>query len=67
MKTSLDIPEEELSDLLRHTKARTKREAIITAVREFNRRRRLAALIKRTGRSRTFMSVDELLRLRRRK
>jgi hypothetical protein len=64
MKTSLDIPEEELSDLLRHTKAKTKREAIVTAVREFNRRKRMAALIKRAGTSKTFMTVDELLKLR---
>jgi hypothetical protein len=64
MKTSLDIPEKELSDLLRHTRAKTKRDAIVTAVKEFNRRKRLAALVKRAGTSKTFMTVDELMKLR---
>ncbi len=64
MKTSLDIPDKELSDLLRHTKAKTKREAIVTAVKEFNRRKRMAALVKHAGASKTFMTVEELLKLR---
>jgi hypothetical protein len=64
MKTSLDIPEKELSDLLRHTKAKTKREAIVTAVKEFNRRKRMAALVRHAGTSRTFMTADQLLKLR---
>jgi hypothetical protein len=64
MKTSFDIPDQELSDLLRNTKAKTKREAILAAVREFNRRKHVAALVKRAGRSKTFMTPDELLRLR---
>ena len=64
MKTSLDIPEKELSDLLRHTKAKTKREAIVTAVKEFNRRKRMAALVRHAGTSRTFMTAAQLLKLR---
>ncbi len=38
MKTSLDIPEKELMDVMRFTKAKTKRDAIVTAVREYNQR-----------------------------
>jgi Arc/MetJ family transcription regulator len=36
MKTSLDIPDDELADVMRFTKAPTKREAIVTAIAEFN-------------------------------
>ena len=45
MKTSLDIPDKELKDVLRFTKAKTKRDAIVTAVREYNRRKHMAALV----------------------
>jgi hypothetical protein len=65
MKTSLDIPDKELKDVLRFTKAKTKRGAIVTAVREYNRRKRMAALVsKHAGRSKTFMTMGELMRMR---
>ena len=44
MKTTIDIPEAELHDAIRFTGAKTKREAIVTAVTDFNRRQRMAAL-----------------------
>ena len=37
MKTTVDIPDEELEELIRHTGARTKRDAIVTAISDFNR------------------------------
>ena len=49
MKTTLDIPETELRDAMRFTKAKTKREAVVTALEEFNRRRRMADLVKYSG------------------
>jgi hypothetical protein len=52
MKTSLDIPDRELKDALRFTKAKTKREAIVTAVMDYNRRERMAALTARQTPSR---------------
>ena len=65
MKTSLEIPDKELDDVVRFTKAKTKREAIVTAVMEYNRRKRMAALVKRhAGRSKTFMTVSELRKSR---
>jgi hypothetical protein len=64
MKTSLDIPKKELGDLLRFTKAKTKREAIVTAVKEYNRRRRIAALVRHAGTSDTFMTMEELMKMR---
>ena len=66
MKTSLDIPEKELKDVLRFTKAKTKRDAIVTAVREYNRRMRMATLVgKHAGTSKTFMTASELMKMRR--
>ena len=60
MKTSVDIPEEELEDAMRFTKARTKREAIVTAIAEFNARRRMAELSRYAGTCDQFMTVAQL-------
>src|SRR4029450_11454384 len=46
MKTTNDIPEDELRDAMRFTKAKTKREAVVKVLEEFNRRRRMAELVK---------------------
>ena len=64
MKTTVDIPDGELQEVLRHTRAKTKREAIVTAIVEFNRRRRLARLVERLGTCEHFMTNEELERLR---
>ncbi|HEX4964450.1 MAG TPA: DUF2191 domain-containing protein [Thermoanaerobaculia bacterium] len=64
MKTTVDIPQEELEEVLRHTRARTKRDAILTAVSEFNRRKRLEQLAEQLGTFENVMPLDELLRLR---
>lgn len=64
MKTTVDIPEKELKDAIRFTGARTKREAVVTALRDFNRRKRIAALTKHFGTSDTFMTHGELMKLR---
>jgi hypothetical protein len=61
MKTTVDIPESELRDAMRFTKAKTKREAIVTALEEFNRRRRMAELVKYAGTfSDAFPTNDEI-------
>ncbi len=49
MKTTIDIPENELRDAMRFTQATTKREAVVKVLEEFNRRRRMAELVKYTG------------------
>ena len=56
MKTTVDIPENELRDAVRYAKAKTKREAIVAALVEFNRRRRMADLVEYSGTSDTLMS-----------
>jgi len=64
MKTTVDIPENELQEAMRHTGARTKREAVVIAVVELNRRRRLQKLAERFGSLPDFMTQAELRRMR---
>lgn len=49
MKTTIDIPEQALKDAMRFTRAKTKREAVVTALEEFNQRRRMAELVRHAG------------------
>ncbi len=65
MKTTVDIPDAELAEAMAFTKARTKREAIVTALMDFNRRRRMAALVKHAGTCSDLMGADEVRSLRR--
>ena len=62
MKTTIDIPEKELEDAMRFTKAKTKREAVVKALEEFNRRRRVEALIAIAGTIPDFPTNDEIER-----
>ena len=61
MKTTVDIPEDELKDAMRFTKAKTKREAVVKVLEAFNRRRRMAELVKYAGSfSDRFPTNDEI-------
>jgi len=61
MKTTLDIPENVLMEVMKFTGAKTKREAVVTAVEQFNRLKRLEKLNQRVrGRFRDFMTSEEL-------
>jgi hypothetical protein len=61
MKTTIDIPENELRDAMRFTRATTKREAVVKVLEEFNRRRRMAELVKYAGTfSDQFPTNDEI-------
>ncbi len=60
MKTTVDIPEKELKDALKYAKAKTKRKAIVTALIDYNRRKRMAELVEYSGASETFMSNEAL-------
>ena len=64
MKTTIDIPDKELEDAIRFTGANTKRQAIVTAVTDFNRRQRMAELVKHFGTCRNMMTAKELHELR---
>ena len=60
VKTTVDIPDKTLREAMKFSKAKTKREAILAALDEFNRKRRMAALVKHFGTFTTLMSNDEI-------
>lgn len=66
MKTTVDIPDVVLEDAMRFAKTRTKREAIVTAVEEFNARRRMAELTRHAGTCADLVTADVLQAQRRR-
>ncbi len=49
MKTTVDIPDDELEDAMRFLGVKTKREAIVAALQELNRRHRMARLVRFSG------------------
>jgi hypothetical protein len=64
MKTTVDIPDKELEEALKYTKAKTKKEAIVFVVKDFNKRRRLMELSKILGTFENFMNQDDLKKIR---
>ncbi|HEY5892444.1 MAG TPA: type II toxin-antitoxin system VapB family antitoxin [Chthoniobacterales bacterium] len=60
MKTTIDIPEKELNDAIRFTRSKTKREAVVAVLEDFNRRQRMAALVKYLGTFDSLMTNDEI-------
>ena len=64
MKTTIDIPDKALREVMRNTGAATKREAVVTAIEAFNRQRRLEQLVKQFGTCTDFMTQDDLGRMR---
>ena len=65
MKTTIDIPDDELKDVMQFTRAATKREAIVTAIADYNRRRRMAALLDHAGQAESLITPEELQAQRR--
>ena len=64
MKTTINIPDNMLQDAMRYSQAKTKREAVVTAVEYYNRRQRMAALTRHLGTCHQLMMPDELKALR---
>jgi hypothetical protein len=60
VKTTVNIPDKTLRDAMRHTKAKTKREAIVKALEEMNRRHSQAELLKHTGKFESLMTNEEI-------
>ena len=65
MKTTVDIPKNELEDAIRFTQAKTKREAIVGAIADFNRRMRMAELVQYAGTCPNLITPQELQAARR--
>ncbi len=64
MKTTIDIPDAMLREMMRHAKTATKREAVLAAIEEYNRRRRAREVIAKFGTFKTMMTQKELRELR---
>jgi Arc/MetJ family transcription regulator len=61
MKTTIDIPEKLLRETIKRTNAKTKREAVVTALEKFNRLQRLRELNARLkGTFIDFMTQEDL-------
>ena len=65
VRVSLDLAEPEIQDLLRFTGAATIEEAIVAAVTEFNRRQRIAALVRHAGTGELMATPESLQAARR--
>ena len=65
MKTTIDIPEDLMEEAMKFTGAKTKREAVVTAVGRFNHLKRLEKLNARVrGQFRDFMTQSDLKTMR---
>lgn len=61
MKTTIDIPDKVLREAIKHTGTKTKRDAVVTAVEEFNRLRLLEQMAERLhGSCPDFMTQEGL-------
>ena len=49
MKTTIDIPGDALEEAMRFAGAKTKREAVLACVDEYNQRHRMAAMVMCLG------------------
>jgi len=67
MKTTVNIPENELRDAIRYSGAKTKREAVVTAIADFNRRHRMAELVRHAGTCDGLITVEQLQQQRRKR
>jgi hypothetical protein len=64
MKTTLDIPDKALRDVIKFSREKTKRAAVLTAINEYNRRRHVAKFLKKLGTMDGFMTLEELYKMR---
>ncbi|MBU2644899.1 type II toxin-antitoxin system VapB family antitoxin [bacterium] len=64
MKTTVEIPNEELKQLIEFTGAKTKKDAINAAIKSYNKQQRLLALSKKLGTFENFIDGTELDQMR---
>ncbi len=64
MKTTVEIPNDELKQLITFTGAKTKKDAINTAIKSYNKQQRLLALSKKLGTFENFIEANELEQMR---
>jgi len=64
MKTTIEIPNEELKQLIAFTGAKTKKDAINAAIKSYNKQQRLLTLSKKLGTFENFIDANELDQMR---
>jgi hypothetical protein len=64
MSIVVEVPEHEIEEAMRFTGAESEREALVIALTDFNRRKRLESLISQLGTFEHMISREELLALR---
>jgi len=64
MKTTLDIPEETLDELLASGDFRSKKEAVNAAIEAYLRSKRIESLLRAAGKMDDFMGREELAKAR---
>lgn len=64
MKTTLDIPESRLKELLSSGNFSSKKEAVNTAIEAYLQEHRIARLLEEAGKSEDFMTRKELSAIR---
>jgi len=65
MKTTVDIPDQVMREAMKHAGTDTKREAVLAAMEDYNRRHRQASLVRHLGTFENFIDGEELQQLRR--
>ncbi len=64
MKTTLDIPENTLNELLKSGNFRSKKEAVNTAIETYLQNKRIESLLQAAGSMETFLTRGELTAFR---
>lgn len=64
MKTTIDIPDSAILDLMNFTHAKTKREAVLKAIDNFNQQQKMIQLANMLGSFEDFMDRDDLENMR---
>jgi len=60
MKTTIDIPDNVMEETVTYSNAKTKRDAILTAMEDYNRRQRVARVMEMFGTFKSISSNDEI-------
>jgi Arc/MetJ family transcription regulator len=64
MKTTIDIPERLLEEAMRNSKSSSKREAVLTALEEYNRKHQIERARAMLGTFKNMMSAEQIRELR---
>lgn len=65
MKTTIDIPEKILLEVLQYSKMKTKKDAILIAMEEYVKRKKMEKFASKLGSLENLISSSELQKLRR--